>query len=148
MHSSYSNIKDNRKRGSVADFFEEKMTENSKLCIVTAYFTVYAFDSLKYKLQNLKQVEFLFGEPTFIKTIKPENADSKVYKIENDQIQLSNKLRQKNIAKECSNWIKEKVKINLVIERGIGKVGWYGRGKFTANFPEMDLPSHQVHQQL
>ncbi|MDD3593352.1 MAG: helicase-related protein [Candidatus Gastranaerophilales bacterium] len=114
-----SNIKDNRKRGSVAKFLEEKMIENSKLCIVTAYFTVYAFDALKDKLGSLKQVEFLFGEPAFIKTVKPENAESKVYKIENDQIQLASKLTQKNIAKECAMWIKEKVKIKSIKQSGL-----------------------------
>jgi hypothetical protein len=42
-----SAIRDNRHRGTVGDFLKAKVEENSTLSIVSAYFTIYAFDALK-----------------------------------------------------------------------------------------------------
>lgn len=39
---SYSSIRDNNSHGSVADFLKENIPMQSKLSIVSAYFTIYA----------------------------------------------------------------------------------------------------------
>lgn len=44
---SVSGIRDNYKRGLVADFLRNKIKDGSKLSVVSAYFTIYAFDALK-----------------------------------------------------------------------------------------------------
>jgi len=75
-----SAIRDNRHRGTVGDFLKAKVEENSTLSIVSAYFTIYAFDALKEQLLGIKSLKFLFGEPRFIKSLDPSKTDKKAFK--------------------------------------------------------------------
>jgi phosphatidylserine/phosphatidylglycerophosphate/cardiolipin synthase-like enzyme len=115
---SYSSIRDNYSHGTVGDFLKEKITNNSTLSIVSAYFTIHAYHRLKDKLDDINQLKFLFGEPTFIKCIDPEKVNTKDFKIEDDKlsIPLDRRLEQKSISKECSEWIKEKVEIRSMVK--------------------------------
>ena len=72
-----SSIRDNRKYGAVADFIKSATADNSKLSIVSAYFTIYAYNSLKGKLNAINGLRFLFGEPTFIKAANPDKKNSR-----------------------------------------------------------------------
>jgi hypothetical protein len=87
-----SGIRDNYKRGSVGDFLREKITDGSALSIVSAYFTIYAFEAMKDNLEMIDHLRFLFGEPRFVKSLDPEKTDKKAYKIEDDGLHLSNRL--------------------------------------------------------
>ncbi|MEG3970617.1 helicase-related protein [Microcoleus sp. T2B6] len=109
-----SAIRDNRRRGTVGDFLKAKVEENSTLSIVSAYFTIYAFDALKEQLLSIKSLKFLFGEPRFIKSLDPRKTDKKAFQIEDEGLQLQNRLQQKRVAKECAEWIEKKVQIRSV----------------------------------
>ncbi|MEG4958799.1 MULTISPECIES: helicase-related protein [unclassified Microcoleus] len=109
-----SAIRDNRHRGTVGDFLKAKVEENSTLSIVSAYFTIYAFDALKQQLLGIKSLKFLFGEPRFIKSLDPSKTDKKAFQIEDQGLQLQNRLEQKRVAKECAEWIEKKVQIRSV----------------------------------
>ena len=109
-----SAIRDNRHRGTVGDFLKAKVEENSTLSIVSAYFTIYAFDALKEQLLGIKSLKFLFGEPRFIKSLDPSKTDKKAFQIEDQGLQLQNRLEQKRVAKECAEWIDKKVQIRSV----------------------------------
>jgi SNF2 family DNA or RNA helicase len=109
-----SGIRDNYHRGSVANFLKEKIEEGSVLSIVSAYFTIYAYDKLKSQLDIVNHLRFLFGEPRFIKSLDPEKTDKKAYKIEDDGLQLKNRLEQRRVARECAEWIKKKVDIRSI----------------------------------
>ena len=109
-----SAIRDNRHRGTVGDFLKAKVEENSTLSIVSAYFTIYAFDALKQQLLGIKSLKFLFGEPRFIKSLDPSKTDKKAFQIEDEGLQLQNRLQQKRVAKECAEWIEKKVQIRSV----------------------------------
>ena len=115
---SYSGIRDNYRRGSVGDFLKEKITPGTDLSFVSAYFTINAYAALKDQLDSISRLRFLFGEPRFIQSLDPEKTGKKTFRIDNDIITLSNRLKQKHIAKECTKWIKEKVDIKSVIKRG------------------------------
>jgi hypothetical protein len=52
-----SGIRDNYTRGSVADFLSEKIKEGSELSIVSAYFTIYAYEALKNKLDIIDHLQ-------------------------------------------------------------------------------------------
>jgi hypothetical protein len=69
---------------------------------------------LKNELDTIQKLRFLFGEPRFIRSLDPDGAWEKAFKIENDAIELANQLRQKCIAKECADWIQKKVDIKSV----------------------------------
>lgn len=118
-NSIASSIKDNRNRGSVGNFLKEKITANASLAFVSAYFTIYAYEALKDNLENIDKLNFLFGEPTFVKSVDPNNGELRQYKIENDKIELKNRLKQKKIAKQCSKWIEKKVKIKSIKQSGL-----------------------------
>lgn len=109
-----SSIKDNRNRGSVGEFLKEKISSGSKLLAVSAYFTIYAYEALKNHLNQAEGLNFLFGEPRFIKSLDPNKTDKKSFKIEDEGIELSNRLEQNRIAKECAEWIKQKVNIKSI----------------------------------
>lgn len=116
--SNNSFIKDNKKRGTVGKFLEEKIMADSKLSIVSAYFTIYAYNALKDKLDTIENLDFLFGEPTFINNLNPDLIPKKEFEIEDStfEICLKNRLSQKSVAKECAKWIREKVNIKSMVK--------------------------------
>jgi superfamily II DNA/RNA helicase len=113
-----SSIRDNRDRGSVGQFLRDNIKDNSDLSIVSAYFTIYAYNHLKDQLNNINGLKFLFGEPTFIKSLDPNKTNKRDFKIEDDKIviPIESRLTQKAVAKECSDWIEEKVEIKSMVK--------------------------------
>jgi hypothetical protein len=109
-----SGIRDNYRRGTVGDFLKDKIQAGGSLSIVSAYFTIYAFEALKAQLKDIASLRFLFGEPRFLKALDPERTDKKTFKIEDDGLQLVNRLEQKRVARECAEWIAAKVQIRSV----------------------------------
>jgi len=109
-------IRDNFNYGNVEEFLNENITPDSKLSIVSAFFTIYAFDKLKEKLWSIDNLKFLFGDPSFLKSVDPDKKESREYKLDDNshELALDNKLFQKAIANECSKWIKEKVQIRSI----------------------------------
>ena len=87
-----SGIRDNHHRGTVGDFLRAKIKSGSTLSIVSAYFTIYAFEALKEVLLDIENLHFLFGEPRFIKSIDLDKTDKKAFKIEDDGLLLQNRL--------------------------------------------------------
>ncbi|MFA4836650.1 MAG: phospholipase D-like domain-containing protein, partial [Dehalococcoidia bacterium] len=109
-----SGIRDNYQRGSVGDFLKGKIQEGSALSIVSAYFTIYAYDALKDCLDRMDHLDFLFGEPSFVNRLDPSKTEKKAFIIDADGLELANKLQQKRIAKECADWIDRKVEIKTI----------------------------------
>ena len=109
-----SGIRDNHNRGKIGDFLKEKIKPGSKLSFVSAFFTIYAYHHLKDELDKIDELDFLFGEPRFVSSLDPEKTDKKAFKIEDEELQLSNRLQQKKVARDCAEWIREKVNIRSV----------------------------------
>ena len=107
-------IRDNHTRGKVADFLVEKINAGSHLSMVSAYFTIYAYEALSAELDGIGHLNFLFGEPRFIASLDPDKTDKKSFKIEDEGLELANRLQQKEIARRCAAWIREKVDIRSV----------------------------------
>jgi superfamily II DNA or RNA helicase len=114
-HFLQSGIRDNRKRGSVGDYLKKHVSSESQLSFVSAYFTIYAFNQLKEHLNEIGELRFLFGEPSFLKQIDPEKTDKKVFDIEDEKLSLNSRLQQNKVAKECAEWIEEKAEIRSII---------------------------------
>ena len=100
--------------GTVADFLRDKIQDGSSLSIVSAYFTIYAFNKLRDELSSIKELRFLFGEPSFIGGIDPQKTESKAFELTETGLSLGNYLPQSEVAKACANWIEKKVKIKSV----------------------------------
>ncbi len=96
-----------------------EIKDGSKLSIAAACFSIYAFQALKNELKGIDELRFIFTSPTFIaeKTKKEKrefyiprlNRERSLYGTE-FEVKLRNELTQKAIAKECAEWIKEKVR--------------------------------------
>ncbi len=110
-----SGIRDNRSpRGSVGDFLREKIQSGSQLAVVSAYFTIYAYDALRTELDGIDSLRFLFGEPRFVQSLDPDKTDKKTFQIEDSGLALKNRLEQRAVAKACAGWIKDNVEIRSV----------------------------------
>ena len=111
MSNRNTRIRDNHDRGTVGDFLKANIGKGSSLSVVSAYFTIHAFEALKKHLWKIDGLRFLFGEPDFIKNLDTRDTDPKAFKIEDEGLQLNKPLQQRPIAKECAEWIKKKVEI-------------------------------------
>ena len=114
-----SGIRDNRERGTVGEFLQSQIENGSSLSIVSAYFTIYAFEALKSSLLGINNLRFLFGEPQFIKKLDPEKTEKKSFIIDSDGLHLRNQLQLKRVAIECAEWIEEKVEIRSIRESNL-----------------------------
>lgn len=94
------------------------------MSIISAYFTIFAYKELQKKLNRIDDLRFLFTELSF-KDNKVEvnrKLDSDSNTLENivgskSEIKLRNQLNQAYIAKECAEWIKNKVEIKQLKEK-------------------------------
>ena len=77
--SSNSGIRDNHSRGSVGDFLRQHLKAGADLDLVTAYFTIFAYDKLRTELNQLGKIRLLFGEAAFIKNIDPDLKQGAAY---------------------------------------------------------------------
>ena len=112
--ASNSGLRDNHTRGTVADFLKGEIRDGSRLSVVSAYFTIYAYDALKDCLDRIDHLDFLFGEPSFVNRLDPSKTEKKSFIIDADGLELANKLQQKRVAKECADWIERKVDIKTI----------------------------------
>lgn len=112
---------DNRSK-LLGDDLKREIKPGSKIKIVASYFSIYAYQSLKEELDSIEELEFVFPSPTFINQgvkdkLKKEKREYFIPKRmrENSlygtefEIRLRNQLTQKVIAKECADWVRNKV---------------------------------------
>ena len=111
-------IIDNRARTLREDLSNE-IKRGSKLSIAAACFSIYAFQELKTQLKVIDELRFIFTSPTFIaEKAKKEKREFYIPRLNRErslygtefEVKLRNELTQKAIAKECADWIREKVK--------------------------------------
>ena len=102
------------------DDLKEEIKAGDKCNIASAVFSMYSYQELKKQLSSIKEFNFIFTNPTFIKE-KKEQKQERLFELNNYkrekslvgsefEIKLKNKLNGKAVAKECANWIKEKAK--------------------------------------
>ena len=133
---SEKTILDNSKHGKVIDFLRNKINENYKegkksdLKIVSAYFSIYAFNELKEELKNkVSNVKFVLGDTSSAENLGLKGKKRvKAFKIQDDNIKLDNVIGQNKIAKDCYNWIKQKnVEIHSAPKIGDSKTLIHGK---------------------
>src|SRR5260370_5557906 len=93
-------IRDNHTRGAVGDFLRAQIKGGAKLSVVSAFFTIYAYEALRDHLHQIEHMDFLFGEPRFLRSIDPDKTEKKAFVIDTDGLSLANSLEQKRVAKE------------------------------------------------
>ena len=113
-----SGIRDNHQRGKIGDFLRGKIAPGADLSFVSAYFTIYAYEAMKEELDACHHLRFLFGEPRFIQSLDPDKTEKKAFHIEDDHLELTNRLTQKRVARDCADWMRSKVDIRSVTQAG------------------------------
>ena len=95
-----------------------EIKQGSKLSIAAACFSIYAFQELKEQLSQIEQLRFIFTSPTFVtEKAKKERREFYIPRLTRErslygtefEIKLRNELTQKAIARECAEWIRQKV---------------------------------------
>ncbi len=109
------------KNNKMIDEIREYTKTDSKISMISASFTLFAFEELKKELSNIEEFRFIFTEPTFVAK-KQEMKEFYINKNNNVfgtefEIKLRNEMTQSSIAKECSMWIKDKAKFKSFKER-------------------------------
>ncbi len=107
-------IVDNRAR-RVGDFLRERLAAGADLSIVSAYFTIYAYEALRDVLDNAGRVRFLYGEPRSVAAPDPGADEAKAFRLAEDGgIALKRALAQKPLARACAEWIEKHVAVRTV----------------------------------
>lgn len=126
----------------VKDDLSKTIKRGNRLSIASACFSIYAFEELKEQLQDISELRFIFTSPTFVKEkqqkekrefyIPQLSRERSLYGTE-FEIKLRNELSQKAIAKECAEWIRQKVKFksNVTNELMGGFINVEGEEKST-----------------
>ena len=136
---------------TLRDDLRMEIHSGSKVSIAAACFSIYAFQELKAQLKDVEELRFIFTSPTFI-TEKPKkekrefyiprlNRERSLYGTE-FEVKLRNELTQKAIAKECADWIRQKVtfKSNVTTENMMGFINVDSKNYMPINgFTTVDL---------
>lgn len=59
-------VVDNKKH-RVVDELRDELNKGSKLSVISAYFTIYAYAELKKELNKIDKMRFIFTEPNLCK---------------------------------------------------------------------------------
>lgn len=103
---------------TLKDDLSSEIKQGSKLCIAAACFSIYAFQVLKKELKDIDELRLIFTSPAFItEKAKKEKREFYIPRLNRErslygtefEIKLRNEMTQKAIARECADWIKEKV---------------------------------------
>lgn len=115
-------IIDNKRGKKVYEELGNNMRMKSKLSVISAYFTIYAFEKMKEDLARIDSMRFIFTEPTFVNNEEElireyyiENISSRTLSGNRFEIKLKNEMKQAHIAKECADWLYEKVEIKSLL---------------------------------
>lgn len=128
-----------------------EIKEGSKVSIAAACFSIYAFQELKKELKNINELRFIFTSPAFTtEKAKKEKREFYIPRLNREkslygtefEVKLRNELTQKAIAKECADWIQQKVvfKSNITNENMMGFINVDDKNYMPVNgFTTVDL---------
>ena len=104
------------------DDLKKVIQPGARLKIAAACFSIYAYEALKAELEKIDSLHFIFTSPTFIAgqisdPLHKEKREFHIPRVQREsslygtefEIRLKNELNQRAIAKECADWIRQKV---------------------------------------
>ena len=103
-----------------------KLKSGSKVSMAAASFSIYAFEALQKELEQVDELRFIFTSPTFNKErAKKQKREFYIPKLNRErtlygsdfEIKLRNNLTQRAIAKECADWIRQKVRFKTNVSQ-------------------------------
>ena len=136
---------------TLRDDLAVEIKQGSRLSVAAACFSIYAFHELKKELQGIDELRFIFTSPTFTtEKAKKEKREFYIPRLNRErslygtefEVKLRNELNQKAIAKECAEWIRNKVtfKSNVTNENMMGFINLDDKNYMPINgFTTVDL---------
>lgn len=112
---------------SVKDDLAATIKKGDKISIAAACFSMFAYEVLKKQLDTIEELRFIFTSPTFLQEKAPkEKREFYIPELKRErslygtefEVKLRNELNQKAVARECAQWIKEKVRFRTNITGG------------------------------
>lgn len=105
----------------VGDDLKRTLRPGARLKVAASCFSIYAFEALREELAQVESLQFIFTAPTFVPNevtdrlrkerrefyIPKSLRESSLYGTE-FEIRLRNKLTQRALARECTEWIRSK----------------------------------------
>ncbi len=143
-------IIDNKNK-TLKDDLTSEIRQGSRLSVAAACFSIYAFQELKKQLTDIDELRFIFTSPTFTtEKINKEKREFYIPRLNRErslygtefEVKLRNELTQKAIAKECADWIRQKVtfKSNVTNENMMGFINVDDKNYMPVNgFTTVDL---------
>ena len=58
---------DNKAQGRVIDELRAGIHPGARLSVVSAFFTIYAYEALKKELSSIEEMRFIFTTPSYVK---------------------------------------------------------------------------------
>ncbi|WP_318617092.1 helicase-related protein [Sporosarcina sp. YIM B06819] len=111
---------DNKSNGTVGDAVSPYLKKGYKVSIMASLFSIHAYDFLKRELNDIESVRLLLSEPAFTQakehTGKGTRQRESMLSGTQQEYFLRNNLNQAKIAKECADWIKNKVDVKAMVE--------------------------------
>lgn len=118
---------DNKGSNTLINVLKSEIKKDSKVAIASAYFSLFAYHSLKERLENVDSFKFLYTKPTFYKKeedlkrqykIEQESTESTYPKFEGNsfEIQLRNTMLSPHIAHMAAEWIREKAQFKTIVD--------------------------------
>jgi len=110
----------------VIDDLKATLKSGSRVSMAAASFSIYAFEALQAELEKVDELRFIFTSPTFNKeTSKKQKREFYIPKLNRErtlygsdfEIKLRNNLTQRAIAKECADWIRQKVRFKTNVSQ-------------------------------
>ncbi len=133
---------------TVKDDLANSLAKGDKLSIAAACFSIYAYKELKKQLDDIEELRFVFTSPTFLREKAPKerrefyiprlNRERSLYGTE-FEVKLRNELTQKAIARECAEWIQNKVKLRAYISDAL----WSTNHSFRKPLPDLHICEEQ-----
>ena len=136
---------------TLRDDLAVEIKQGSRLSVAAACFSIYVFQELKKELQGIDELRFIFTSPTFTtEKAKKEKREFYIPRLNRErslygtefEVKLRNELNQKAIAKECAEWIRNKVtfKSNVTNENMMGFINLDDKNYMPNNgFTTVDL---------
>ena len=100
------------KRIKAGDFLSEHITMDSHLSVISALFSIYAFEMLEAKLPFIQKLRLLFSAPVDIQ-------DNLSLIGEADERKLRNRLTQQFVAKKCKEWLDSNSEIRQATTKNV-----------------------------
>ncbi len=103
---------------TLRDDLKTTIKPGSRVSIAAASFSIYAFQELKDQLKAIKELRFIFTSPSFVtEKVDKQRREFYIPRLNRErslfgsefEIKLRNELSLKAVAKECADWIRQKV---------------------------------------